>query len=204
MGTMGRLPYVRGGLDNLTYANGMKIWEVISGSSEGQINYAATFQYDSPVYIGFWGGSTLRLAFKTRTYFLDAIVGACAYLNTTSKSRAHYQLHSESNGWYYVSLGSIAASRYNLSFVPYSSLDEFLGQEVSGYNIVYEGINCNLTGPSHVSYGDNVNISVVTNNGMGILNPTQGNSITVYNSDGYIDYQFRDNIISFKAPDDSY
>lgn len=69
-----------------------------------------------------------------------------------------------------------------------------------GVPISYIISGCTVSGPDAAASGDTVSVSVTLNNGMVIKNPTQGNSISVYDNNGYIPFTFSGNTLTFVVP----
>lgn len=61
---------------------------------------------------------------------------------------------------------------------------------VKGADIIYNQINCVLSGPSSISYNENAYVYIKPNNGYIISNPEQGASISVYDKNGYLPFQY--------------
>lgn len=66
--------------------------------------------------------------------------------------------------------------------------------------VVYAPVRCSLSGDTMVSSGDTVTVTITPDSGYKVANPQQGQSISVYNEQGYIPFTFNNNQITFTVP----
>ena len=96
--------------------------------------------------------------------------------------------------------GSIRNSQFYVDFYPdkQSAYNAIAGS--GGVPIEYLLINATVDGPAAASSGDTVNITITPSAGKVIVDPRQGQSISVYNKDGYINFTYTGGILSFVVP----
>lgn len=68
--------------------------------------------------------------------------------------------------------------------------------------ITYIVSNVTASGPSEGNTGSNISVTVTPDSGYIIRNPSQGDSISVYNKNGYIPFNYADGVLTFTVPDE--
>lgn len=68
--------------------------------------------------------------------------------------------------------------------------------------ITYILSNTTVNGPTEESAGNDVSVTITPDNGYVIRNPSQGDSISVYNKNGYIPFTYADGVLTFTVPNE--
>lgn len=125
----------------------------------------------------------------------------------------YYKFYSEQIGGHayaIADIGQAIPSKLNPDIPIYQTKSEALAVMNDGVwdipadtiPITYITVNAIASGPSEESAGNDVSVTIMPDSGYVIRNPSQGDSISVYNKNGYIPFNYADGVLTFTVPDE--